>query len=359
MDKQKVALVGCGRISYKHIEALVNNYETSILVAVCDIIEERAEEKGNMYVNLIKEKYNQEVNVNVYIDYNHMYELENIDLVAIATESGNHYQHTIDALNMGKHVIVEKPIALSNAHADEMIFLAKEKGLKLCVSHQNRFNPPIQRLRTAVEEGRFGKIYAANARVLWNRDKNYYDQASWRGTYALDGGCLMNQCIHNIDLMQWILGSEVDCVNAMLDNYNHDYIEAEDYGSLQVRFKNGSIGNVEGTVVVYPKNLEETLTVLGEKGTVVIGGLAVNEIKTWQFADEKDDFEQVSAETKSEIANVYGNGHTALYTDMIDAIKSNRKPYIDGNDGRVAMSIILEAYNKTKEDPYHLINLDK
>lgn len=334
--KLKFAIIGCGRISYKHIEALINNTKEAELVAVCDIVEQNAIDRKIQYEDSIPG-----VNVSVYTDYNKMLEERNIDVVTIATESGYHAKHAIDCLNRDKHVLIEKPMALSMKDADEIIVLAKGKNKKVCVSHQNRFNPPIQKLRRAVEEGRFGKIINGTARILWTRDDNYYRQAPWRGTKELDGGTLMNQCIHNIDLLQWMMGSEVERIHSERGTFLRD-IEMEDFGAILIRFRNGSIGIVEGSACVYPKNLEETLSIYGEKGTVVIGGLAVNEIKTWHFEDVKkyDTLE----EENTEIQNVYGKGHTPLYKDFIDAINGNRTPYIDGEEGKKAMEIVLKAY---------------
>lgn len=335
MSKLKVAIVGCGRISHKHVEALINNNKEAVLVSVCDIIEDKAIELKNQYEDVIKES-----NVKVYTDYKEMLESEDIDVVAISTESGYHAKHAIDCLNKDKHILIEKPMALSVEDADNIIALAKEKNKKVCISHQNRFNPPIQKLRRAIEEGRFGKIINGTARILWTRDDNYYNQAPWRGTKALDGGTLMNQCIHNIDLLQWMMGSEVERIHAERDTYLRN-IEMEDFGAILMRFKNGAIGLVEGSACVYPKNLEETLSIFGEKGTVVIGGLAVNEIKTWQFEDERDyDKEDES----SDVDSVYGKGHTPLYKDFIDAINNNREPLVSGEEGKKAMEIILKAY---------------
>jgi predicted dehydrogenase len=335
MSKLKFALIGCGRISYKHVEALINNKDEAELVALCDLVEEKAVERKKQYESSVKDS-----NVKVYTDYREMLEKENIDVVAIATESGYHAKHAIDCLNAGKHVLVEKPMALSSADADKMIKLAKKKNLKLGVCHQNRFNPPIQKLRRAIEEGRFGKIVNGTARILWNRNDDYYKQAPWRGTKALDGGTLMNQCIHNIDLLQWMMGSEVERVYAERGTFLRN-IEMEDFGAILIRFKNGSIGIVEGSACVYPKNLEETLSIFGEKGTVVIGGLAVNEIKTWIFEDERDyDKEDYS----TEIDSVYGKGHTPLYKDFIDAINNDREPLISGEEGKKALEIVLKAY---------------
>ena len=329
------AIVGCGRISKNHVEALINNTNCCRLVAVCDIVENKAIEKKEQY-----ERSVQNTDVKVYTDYVQMLESEEIDSVSICTESGYHAKIAIDCLNCGKHVLIEKPMALSLEDADKIIKLGKEKNLKVGVCHQNRFNPPIQKLRRAVEEGRFGKIINGTARILWTRDQNYYDKAPWRGTKALDGGTLMNQCIHNIDLLQWMMGSEIERVHCERGTFLRD-IEMEDFGAILIRFKNGSIGIVEGSACVYPKNLEETLSIFGENGTVVIGGLAVNKIHTWQFADERDYDKE---DDSTEVDSVYGNGHTPLYRDFVEAIRVNKKPYINGEEGRKAINIILEAY---------------
>ena len=336
MQRLKFAILGCGRISYKHIEALINNKEEAQLVAVCDIIEDKAKERKKQYEEAIEN-----TDVKVYTDYLEMLGKEDIDVVSIATESGYHAKLAIDCMNHGIHVLVEKPMALSVADADKMIATAKKNNKKICIAHQNRFNPPIQKLRKAIEEGRFGKIINGTARILWTRDDNYYKQASWRGTRALDGGTLMNQCIHNIDLLQWMMGSEVERVHCERDTFLRN-IEMEDFGAILIRFKNGSIGIVEGSACVYPKNLEETLSIFGEKGTVVIGGLAVNEIKTWQFADERD-YDKI--DESAEVDNVYGKGHTPLYKNFIDAINTNTEPLINGKEGKKAMEIILKAYD--------------
>ena len=240
-------------------------------------------------------------------------------------------------------------MALSTEDADEMIEVSKKMNVKLTVAHQNRFNPAVQKLRKAIEENRFGKLIAGNARVLWHRGEDYYKQAPWRGTYEHDGGCLLNQCIHNIDLLQWLLGSDAEEVSAMLGNFAHPYIEAEDYGSIQIAFKNGAIGNIEGTVCIYPKNLEGTIMIIGEDGTVEIGGKAVNEIFVWDFKDKKDDLYTVKIEHTQEVDHIYGFGHTLLYRDMVFAIRDNRKPYIDGEEGKKAMQIILCAYKSSRE----------
>jgi predicted dehydrogenase len=335
MDKIRFGILGCGRISKNHVEALKNNIAKATLAAVCDLDEGKADLRVVQY-DAGKSK------PAVYTNYREMLQTENLDAIAICTESGYHAAHAFDCLSYGLHVLVEKPMALSLKDADQMITLAEIKGLKLGVCHQNRFNPPIQKLRRALEEGRFGRLVNGTARILWARDMNYYTQAPWRGTWALDGGTLMNQCIHNIDLLQWMMGGEVQSVYGQTGTFLRD-IEAEDFGAIIIRFKNGSIGIVEGSACVYPKNLEETLSIFGEKGTAVIGGLAVNKIQTWDFSDQRDyDF----TDECTEISNVYGTGHTPLYTDFIDSVNNDRKPYISGRDGKIALGIILKVYEQ-------------
>ena len=343
MRKLNFAIVGCGRISYKHVEALIENSDLANLIATCDVNLDRAKAKSEEYLTKSK-KLNH--NVEVYEDYKKMLdEQPEIDVVIIATESGYHADIAINCMNRNKHVIVEKPMAMSIEDAEKMIEVARKNNVKLSVAHQNRFNKPIQKLRSAVENNKLGRIMNGTARVLWRRDDNYYKQAPWRGTWELDGGTLMNQCIHNIDLLQWMLGGEVERVYAETETFRNP-IEGEDFGAILVRFKNGAIGIIEGSAVVYPKNLEETLSVFGTDGTVVIGGLAVNELKTWRF--EGEDEEKVKADLQVEIENVYGKGHTPLIRDMIEAVNNDRKPYISGEDAIIPLSIILAAYKSKK-----------
>lgn len=343
MRKLNFAIVGCGRISYKHVEALIENSDLANLVAVCDVNLDRAKAKSEEYLS---KSNNLNYNVEVYEDYKVMLdEQPQIDVVIIATESGYHADIAIYCMNRKKHVIVEKPMAMSIEDARKMIDASKKNNVKLSVAHQNRFNKPIQKLREAVEGNKLGRIMSGTARVLWRRDDNYYKQAPWRGTWELDGGTLMNQCIHNIDLLQWMLGGEIERVYAETETFRNP-IEGEDFGAILVRFKNGSIGIIEGSAVVYPKNLEETLSVFGTEGTVVIGGLAVNELKTWRFKNEDEG--KVKADLQVEIENVYGKGHTPLIRDVIEAINNDRKPYISGEDAIIPLSIILAAYKSKK-----------
>jgi UDP-N-acetyl-2-amino-2-deoxyglucuronate dehydrogenase len=337
-----VAVIGCGRISYKGIEAVVNNKETLQLVATCDPIEEKAIAKKNEYI----EKLGKDAKVTTYRDYKEMLEKEDIDIVYIATESGYHPEIAINCMNKGSHVIVEKPMALSTKDADEMIACAKKNNVKLCVSHQNRFNAAIQKLRSEVEADRFGKMVNGTARILWNRNMGYYEQAPWRGTYELDGGTLMNQCIHNIDLLQWMMCSEVDTVYAQCDTFLRD-IDAEDFGAIVIRFKNGAIGIIEGSACVYPNNLEETLSIFGEKATVCIGGLAVNKIETWRIEGSEESEDELLSAQEGDPDNVYGFGHTLLFKDVVDSIIENRQPLVNGEEAKKPLEIILAAYKST------------
>ena len=334
MNKVGVGLLGCGRIAPKHLLALKENSERAELIGLYDPKEESLHEKGEAYEELTGEV------VKLFSSDEALIQDERVNLVVIATESGYHGKLALRALEAGKHVLIEKPMALSLEEIDAINKMADDKGLVVAVSHQNRFNPAIRKLREAIEQGRFRKIINITARILWNRNDDYYKQAPWRGTKELDGGTLMNQCIHNIDLLQWMMNDEVVSVKAELGTFLRD-IEMEDFGALLLRFKKGSIGIVEGSACVYPTNLEETLSVFGEKGTVVIGGLAVNEIKVWRFEDQ--DEENVLG-TKEEVEDVYGKGHTPLYADVLDAILHKHKPLIDGHEGKKSVEIILKAY---------------
>lgn len=331
----KYALIGCGRISPNHIVAAQkNNLE---IVAICDL------EQHNMRDKVVKFKLPS--SVKCYTDYKEMLANEKPELVAIATESGKHAQIAVDCMTIGHaNLIIEKPIALSLADADLIIETAKRENLKVCACHQNRFNKSIQKIREAVEMERFGRMFHGTAHIRWARDYEYYSRAKWRGTWEQDGGALMNQCIHNIDLLRWMMGDEIDCVMGMTDRLKHNYIEAEDLGIAIIKFKNGAYGIVEGTTNVYPSNLEETLYLFGEKGTVKAGGSSVNVIEEWRFADVLDDPEEVKAQFHENPPNVYGYGHTPLYADVIAAIEEDRPPYVNAEAGKRALELVLAIY---------------
>lgn len=330
----RYALIGCGRISPNHIAAALSNGLE--IIALCDIIPSK--------MNELIQKFSLSSSISKYTNYKEMLVKEKLDLVAICTESGKHGQIALDCIEAGCHLIIEKPITLSLAEADEIIKKAKEKNVKVSACHQNRFNKSIQKIREAIEKNRFGRLFYGTAHVRWNRDENYYKQATWRGTWEQDGGALMNQCIHNIDLLRWMMGNEIEEVVGITDNLNHHFIETEDFGIALIKFTNGSYGIVEGTTNVYPENLEETLYIFGEKGTVKAGGRSVNLIEEWRFADQLDDPEEIKKKYQENPPNVYGFGHNPLYADVIDSINNDREPYVTAEDGRRAVELVLGIY---------------
>ena len=335
----KCAIIGCGRIALNHILAIQRNGLD--LVALCDTAQDKAE-------SLLSRAGWEGRPPAIYADYQTMLsDLPEIDLVAIATESGEHARIALDCIDADKHLIIEKPIALSMADADEIVRLAKERDLKVSACHQNRFNVAVQHVRRAVEEGRFGRMSHGSVHVRWNRGRSYYDQATWRGTWAQDGGCLMNQCIHGIDLLRWMMGGEVTSVYAQTRQRFHEYLETEDVGVAVLTFEDGSVATIEGTANVYPKNLEEALCFFGEKGTVKIGGTSANNIDVWEFSEEREG-DQGLAGLEEQTSNVYGNGHTALYADVVQAIREDRVPYVDARAGRDALEVVLAIYKSQK-----------
>lgn len=335
----KYALIGCGRIATNHVKAVLNN--NLEFVAACDIVPK------NIETLLAKHNLQNNKTIARYSDYKKMLsEHPEIELVAIATSSGNHAEIALHCIDCEKNVIIEKPMAMSMQDADEIIKRSKAKGVVVSVSHQNRFNIAIQKLRKALEAGRFGKLSHGSINVRWNRGKSYYDQANWRGTWAEDGGCLMNQCIHGIDLLRWMFGDEIESISGVTKQQQHKYLECEDVGMAVLKFKNGAVATIEGTTNVYPKNLEETLYVFGEKGTVKIGGTSTNNIDVWDFADESEE-DKKNKGLEEQTSNVYGNGHTSLYADVIDSIVNHHKPYIDAVAGRNALEVVLAIYKSS------------
>lgn len=330
----RYGLIGCGRIAINHIKAVVAN--NLYLQAVCDIVPE--------HIDILFEKTGFDKDPKRYTDYKKMIE-ENpdLELVAIATDSGVHAEIALFCINKGLNVIIEKPMAMSMEDADAIVEAAEKNKVKVSVCHQNRFNVAVQKTRKALETGRFGKISHGSINVRWNRGKQYYDQALWRGKWASDGGCLFNQCIHGIDLLRWMMGEQIDSIYAVTKRQFHDYIECEDLGTAIIKFSNGAVGTVEGTVNVYPQNLEETLYIFGQTGTVKIGGKSTNNIDVWNFADEtKEDEKNKGLEEQT--SNVYGNGHISLYADVIDAIENDRPVYINAIEGRNAVETVLAIY---------------
>lgn len=335
----KYALIGCGRIAINHIKAAIFNKLE--IVGVCDVKREQME-------SLLK-KYNLEndIKIKCYTDYKKMIQENDIDFVSIATESGLHAEIALYCIENNIHVLIEKPITMNLSDADRIIKLSEKKNIKVGVCHQNRFNTAVQKMRKAVEEKRFGKISHGSIHVRWNRNETYYRQASWRGTWAKDGGALMNQCIHGIDLLRWMMEDEIESVYGVIKQRFHYYLEAEDIGMAVVKFKNGAIGTIEGTTNVYPNNLEETLYLFGENGTVKLGGKSTNSIDIWEFSDQLEE-DEMNKGLEEKTNNVYGNGHSSMFADMIEAIRNERKPYVDAYAGRRALELVLAIYKSQK-----------
>ncbi len=337
MDSKKFrfALVGCGRIVKKHVDA-INNIEEAELVAVCDIDMKKAEAIGKQY------------NVPYYNTYDEMFKKEEVDIVNILTPSGLHPDHTIDIVKKyKKHIVCEKPMALTLEDADSMIETCDENGCRLFIVKQNRYNLPVQKLREAVEGGHLGKLIMGTVRVRWCRDQRYYDQDAWRGTWHLDGGVITNQASHHIDLLEWMMGEPVSVIGKT-KTYLVD-IEADDTAVAIITFKNGAMGVIEATTAVRPKDLEGSLSIMGEKGTVVIGGFAVNKMTTWNITDQsKEDQERILQEYAEEPPNVYGFGHVRYLEHVIDCIKNNKKALVDGIEGRRSLELINAIYESAE-----------
>jgi UDP-N-acetyl-2-amino-2-deoxyglucuronate dehydrogenase len=328
----RIALVGCGRISGNHFDAF-RKIEGLELVAVCDTVEERARAAGESN------------DVPYFTSYERMLRDVECDAVVIATPSGLHPQHGVLAARAGKHVITEKPMAISLAAADELVHACDAAGVHLFVVKQNRLNPGVQLLKRALDKGRFGRIYLANTTVRWTRPQEYYDQAPWRGTWEFDGGAFMNQASHYVDLIQWLVGP-VESVIAKTATLARR-IEAEDTGIAVLKFRNGALGTIEVTMLAYPKNLEGSITILGEKGSVKIAGTAVNKVETWQFSDYDDDDKLIEAAATNP-PNVYGFGHEAYYRNVLKVLRGDAVPDTDGRAGRKSLELILGIYESAK-----------
>jgi UDP-N-acetyl-2-amino-2-deoxyglucuronate dehydrogenase len=328
----RIALVGCGRIAKNHFDAIAK-IDDLRLVAVCDVIESRAREAG------------EQQGVPWFTSYEAMLAQVPSDAVVIATPSGLHPQHGIMAAKAGRHVISEKPMGISLAAADALVQACDDNHVHLFVVKQNRLNPAIVMLKRAIDRGRFGRIYMANCTVRWTRPQEYYDQAPWRGTWEFDGGAFMNQASHYVDLIQWLIGP-VESVMAKTATMARR-IEAEDSGVAILKFRSGAIGTIEVSMLTFPKNLEGSITVLGEKGTVKIGGTAVNKVEHWTFADYDDDDKLIEQATTNP-PTVYGFGHEAYYRNVVSVLRGEARPDTDGRAGRKSLELILGIYESAK-----------
>ena len=328
----RIALVGCGRISKNHFEA-IDKIDGLELVAVSDADPERAKRAGL------------EWKVPYFSSYEKMLAESNADVVTIATPSGLHPEQGIAAAKAGKHVVMEKPMAISLTGADALVHACDKAGVQLFVVKQNRLNPPVQLLKRAVDRNRFGRIYMASCAVHWARPQEYYDQAPWRGTWEFDGGAFMNQASHYVDLIQWIMGP-VESVMAKTATLARR-IETEDSGIAILKFRSGALGAIEVTMLAYPRNLEGSLTILGEKGSAKIGGTAVNKIEHWEFADPDDDDKLIEA-ANTNPPNIYGLGHQGYYRNVLSVLRGEAKPDTDGRAGRKSLELILGIYESAK-----------
>lgn len=327
----KFALIGCGRIASRHSQLLGNNEITNCcLAAVCDIQIEKAVAIGKKF------------NVPFYNDMHVMMKDVDIDAVVVLTESGNHEKHTLELVKYGKHIIVEKPMALTLDGADRMIKACDEARIKLFIIKQNRFNLPVQKLRIALKDGRFGKLILGTVRVRWCRKQEYYDQDEWRGTWALDGGVLTNQASHHIDLLEWMMGDVVSVFAKSTTAIAN--IETEDTAVVILKFQNGAIGLIEATTAARPSDLEGSLSILGENGTVEIGGFAVNELVHWKFHDTIDEDSEVALKYSVNPPDVYGFGHKAYYEHVVDCILNDKAQLVDGLTGRRSLELINAIY---------------
>lgn len=325
------AVVGCGRIAKRHSELLGNQQiEGARLAAVCDVKLDRAQAIGEKF------------DVPYFADMDEMMTSQNIDVVVVLTESGKHAEHVVNLAKYGKDIMVEKPMALTLDDADAMITECDKYSCRLFVVKQNRFNVPVVKLREAVEQKRFGKLVLGTIRVRWCRPQAYYDQDAWRGTWAQDGGVLTNQASHHVDLLEWMMG-DVESVFAKSTTALVD-IEAEDTAVVTLKFKNGALGIIEATTAARPKDLEGSISILGETGTVEVGGFAVNQMKTWNFKEALPGDDKVLEEYSVNPPNVYGFGHQEYYEHVVDCIKNDAAQLVDGLVGRKSLELISAIY---------------
>ena len=324
------ALIGCGRVSENHLAAITGSPFMK-LVAVCDADPVKAQSKGEKY------------DVPFYTDYHKMMQAHpEIEVLNIATPTGYHARHVIDLARHGKHIVVEKPMALTVADCDAMIKACSKNNCRLFVVKQNRFNPAVQAARRALDEGRFGKMVLGTVRLRWQRTQKYYEQDNWHGTWELDGGVMSQQASHHLDLLQWFMGpiETMQCQTAT----RLMQIEVEDTAAAVFRFSSGALGIFEATVAARPEDLEGSLSLMGENGSIIIGGPAVNKILYWKFSEPRPEDEQIIEEFSQDVPNVYGRGHKPYMADVISAIKTGGHALVEGPEGRKDIEILSALY---------------
>jgi UDP-N-acetyl-2-amino-2-deoxyglucuronate dehydrogenase len=331
--KVKLGLVGCGRIANNHIKAIQSHNNHIELAALCDPSAEQLQQAALAVPNAKS--------------YNKLEDLladNSVEIVSLCTPSGLHPEQTILAAKAGKHVITEKPMATNWQDALKMVDVCTQSGVKLFVVKQNRLSSTTQQLKKAIDQGRFGRIYMITVNVFWTRPQNYYDEAKWRGTKDLDGGAFMNQASHYVDLLSWLFGP-VQSVQSMMGTMARN-IDTEDTGVMTLRWQSGAIGSVNMTMLAYPKNFEGSITILGEKGTVRIGGVSLNKVQHWEFADNQADDEFIRA--IDEAAPAAGAGHALYYQNIIDVLNGAADPITDGHAGLQSLELLVAAYRSAE-----------
>lgn len=328
----RFGLIGCGRVAPRHAQSLVQLPETE-LVAVADIREDRAR------------RFSAEYGAQAYTDYDAMLARPDIDAVTVCVPSGLHAQVAIEVLQAGKHVLVEKPIALNLADADRMIATAREAGLKLGVVLQNRYNSPVQQVRTLIDQGRLGKLYLGSVCVRWYRPQSYYEDG-WHGTLSMDGGALMNQSIHHLDALQWFMGP-VASVYAYTATLAHK-MESEDVGVAVVRFRSGALATVEGSTLTWPQNLEGSVALFGERGSVKIGGTALSRITLWKVDGELEREAEILTSQRVDPPTVYGYSHREVIHEFARALLEGREPCTPGPEARKSLALVLAIYESAR-----------
>jgi predicted dehydrogenase len=331
----KFGIIGCGSIARRHANLLaLGQVKDASLAAVCDLDESRANDFASNY------------NVEAFYNVQEMLSNGDIDAISILTPSGLHAKIIMEVAKYGKPIVVEKPLALKLRDADEVIEACDSYGVKLFVVKQNRFNLPIVKLRQAIEEGRFGQLVLGTVRIRWCRNQSYYDEAPWRGTWKHDGGVLTNQASHHIDLLVWMMG-EVESVFAKTTTALAN-IEAEDTAVVVLKFSSGALGIIEATTATRPKDLEGSISILGEKGSVVIGGFAANKLETWQFENHKIEDDSIFSEYGENPSHPYGYAHQKFYEHVIECISEGKKQLIDGFAGRKSLELISAIYESVE-----------
>jgi len=332
--KIRIALVGCGRISRNHFGAIAQHAESMELVAICDTSPD------------ILKSHQEKLGVPGFLSYEDMLQKVAPDLVALCTPSGLHPAQAIIGAKSGVHVMTEKPMATRWKDGLAMVEACDKAHVHLFVVKQNRRNATLQLLKRAVIQKRFGRIYSVTVNVFWTRPQEYYDSAAWRGTWEFDGGAFMNQASHYIDLLDWLIGP-VESVMAYMGTLARN-IQVEDTGVVALRWRSGALGTVNVTTLTYPQNLEGSVTILGEKGTVRIGGVAVNEILNWQFADSQPDDDRVK-EASYETASIYGFGHPLYYDNVIKVLRGEEQAETDGREGLRTLELLIAMYLSARD----------